>query len=138
MLQMRRLRAGLLVLGALAVAGPALAQDVPNPDELKKQYDEAVEQLKAAQDRKSELAAENEKLQARIADLERRLSERDREVAGFAERTWYYRAQYAAWQRFIERYPQMKQRWMSFLEAGALEGPSRPPLMSSEGSFQAG
>jgi len=51
----------------------SFAQDQPNnnPEELNRKYQDALAQLKSAQDRKNELAAENEKLNARIADLEK-------------------------------------------------------------------
>ena len=37
-------------------AFPALAQDAPTPEQLKKMYDDALAQLNAAQTRKNELA----------------------------------------------------------------------------------
>lgn len=105
----------------LALAGGARAQEQPNPDELKRLHDEAIVQLKAAQDRKNELAAENEALKARIAELEGLLNERAIEAAGWAERTWYLRSHYAAWQRFLERYPQLRERWRMFLRASEID-----------------
>lgn len=109
----------LAVLIGLSCLAPRLAnaQEQKSPEELNKLYDEAVSQLKAAQDRKNELAAENEKLSARIVELEARLASRDVEAASFAERTWALRAREAAWQRFIARYPEWKVRWDAFLAA---------------------
>jgi len=54
-------------------AGIARAQDEPKPDQLKRMYDDALAQLKQAQDRKNELAAENDKLNAKLTDLQKQL-----------------------------------------------------------------
>jgi len=110
-----------LLVSAVALlttlAGLSEAQEQKNSDELRKLYDESVAQLKAAQDRKNKLDRENEKLALRLAELEVRLAERDAEAAQYAERTWTLRAQSAAWERFIERYPEWKTRWEAFLTA---------------------
>ena len=49
------------------------AQDNPNPEQMKKAYEAAQEQLKAAQERKNQLAAENETLKANVAELQKQL-----------------------------------------------------------------
>lgn len=122
-----------VVAAVLGMGSPVGAQDPNNPDELKKQLDSALEQLKAAQDRKNELAAENEKLQARVAELEKQVGEKNAEAAGFAERTWLLRAHYAAWQRFMERYPVLKARWEAFMSAGPVEQPIELPMGEAAG-----
>ena len=53
-----------LVLG---LAAAAIAQDVRQPEDWKKMYEDASAQLRAAQDRKSELASDNAKLTAQVA-----------------------------------------------------------------------
>src|SRR5688500_12547765 len=65
-----------VVIVAALVSSPAaaLAQENPNPEQLKKAYDAALEQLKAAQERKNQLAAENEKLAATVAELQKQLT----------------------------------------------------------------
>ena len=117
--------------------GPAArAQNQPNAEDLNKKYEDALAQLKAAQDRKNELATENEQLKARIAELERQASEHHRAAAEYAQNTFFLRAHYAAWQTFIDRYPQLRTRWRVFLEGGLLgqdelpEGFDPSPLTS--------
>src|SRR4029453_6807726 len=64
----------------LAGATLALAQDASNPEQLKKLYDDALAQLKAAQDRKNELATQNEQLTAKVADLQKQLDQAKTEM----------------------------------------------------------
>ena len=115
----------LLLILAWAALPPqvATAQDQPSPDQLKKMYDDALAQLKTAQDRKNELAVENEKLTARITELTKNLEESRKQAAGYAEQTFYLRSHYAAWQNFVRKYPALRQRWIVFLEAGLLDSP---------------
>jgi hypothetical protein len=118
--------AGLLWI--LIATSVSLAQDTPaNPDELNKKYQDALNQLKAAQDRKNELANENEKLKARIAELEKQAEDSKRTAATYAEQTYFLRSHYAAWQGFIKRYPQLAERWKVFLESDLLAVPWRVP-----------
>src|SRR4051812_12503887 len=71
-----------IVAVLLAISAPtARAQDEVKPEDVKRLNDA----LKAAQDRKNELAAENEKLIARVNELQRQL---DHANATFAERTY--------------------------------------------------
>ena len=102
----------------------AAAQDTPNPEQLKKMYDDALVQLKAAQERKNQLAAENEKLAAEVAGLKKqvdqmqgRMEELKRTDADHAEKTFFLRSHYAAWQAFVRRYPEMMVRWKVYIEA---------------------
>jgi septal ring factor EnvC (AmiA/AmiB activator) len=132
---MRRwLRSGVVVVSLLVIGGGggvAWAEDEPKPDQLKRMYDDALAQLKQAQDRKNELAAENDKLNAKMADLQKqldaakaRVDEVNRESAEYAERTFFLRSHYAAWREFIRRYPKLEAEWRVFLEGGTL-GPER-------------
>jgi|1185.fasta_scaffold1495684_1 predicted nuclease with TOPRIM domain len=110
-------------LALLLSATVAFAQDAPKPEQLKKMYDDALAQLKAAQDRKTELAQENEQLKAQLAEVSK---ERDRlrnemvdlkrQDADLAERTFFLRSQYAAWQTFLAGHPEFKARWELFLD----------------------
>lgn len=134
-----RCRAAVAALVCLFAASSAQAgQDQSNPDELKRLYDEAVVQLRAAQDRKNELAAENETLKARIVELEKQLNDRAVEAAGFAERTWYLRSHYATWQRFLERYPLLRERWRAFLESSELDPVNPMPRWDEPAVSRAG
>lgn len=123
------------VVVVLILAGVCHGQEGPNPDQLKKMYDDALAQLKAAQDRKNELAAENEKLHGQIAELQKQqtvmgaqLESLQRDASTQASKTFFLRSYYAAWQRFIERYPELKVRWEAFLEADVLSAPWSVPM----------
>jgi septal ring factor EnvC (AmiA/AmiB activator) len=98
-------------------------------------YDDALYQLKAAQDRKNELAAENEKLHAQLAELQKQatilsaqLESHQRDAATQASKTFFLRSYFASWQRFIDRYPDLKVRWEAFLNADVLAVPYSVPL----------
>jgi chromosome segregation ATPase len=111
----------------------AFAQDEPRPEQLRKMYDDALAQLKQAQDRKNELAAENDKLNAKVAELQKqldaakvRVEEVNRAAASYADKTFFLRSHYAAWREFIQRYPKIEAEWRVFLEGDAL-GPQRLP-----------
>ena len=120
----RMLWAGLVLL---STGGLVFGQDEPKPDQLRKMYDGTLVQLKQAQDRKNELAAENEKLNAKLVDLQKQLDamkarddELNRQAAGYAEKTFVMRSQYAAWQEFIHRYPKLEQAWKMYLSGDTL------------------
>src|SRR5277367_6472752 len=68
----------ILVLG---LAGLARGQDSAKPQNWQKMYEDASAQLRAAQDRKSELAAQNAKLTAHVAELEKGLQASQDEFA---------------------------------------------------------
>lgn len=110
------------------MATSAAAQDQSsNPEELNRKYQDALAQLKAAQDRKNELNTENERLHVRVAELEKQLEEMKRQHATFAEQTFRLRSHYAAWESFLHRYPQLLIRWKVFLERNPLAAPSELP-----------
>lgn len=125
---MRWLRAAMVVV--LVFCGAGWAQDQPNPEELNRKYQDALDQLKAAQDRKNELANENEQLKARIAELEKQLEDHKRASAQFAQQTFFLRSHYAAWESFIQRYPRLNAHWRVFLEADVLSAPAELPLFT--------
>ena len=113
-------RAVVVVVGMSV--GVTFAQDAPKPEQLRKMYDDALAQLKAAQDRKTELAQQNEQLTARVNALTKELEslrgemvELRRRDADNAERSFLLRSHHAAWQTFLEAYPEMKARWDVFL-----------------------
>jgi hypothetical protein len=72
---MRALAWAVTAVALAAGATIALAQDANNPEQLKKLYDDALAQLKAAQDRKNELATQNEQLTAKVAELQKQLDQ---------------------------------------------------------------
>jgi len=128
------MRVWLAVLTILFGVVSVHAQEPPQPAELQKMYDDALAQLKAAQDRKNELGIENESLKARIAELEKQVADTqsrvttlEAAVAESADKTFFYRSHYAAWQTFLSRYPQLMTQWKVFLENGLLSVPHQVP-----------
>lgn len=124
-----------LTVGA-AGAKLTFAQDASNPEQLKKLYEDALAQLKAAQDRKNELATQNEQLAAKAAELQKQLDaarsemlELKRRDAENAEKSFYLRSHHAAWQAFVERYPELKARWKRFLERDILAAGNEMPQL---------
>ncbi len=113
--------AAIAIIFALAV--PALAQ---TPDEIRRQYDDALKQLRAAQDRKNELAVANEKLEKQLAAANAEVNrlQTDNAVlaaaaAGVAEKTYQLRARSAALDAFLKTHPDVKTRWDAFIAAPA-------------------
>lgn len=128
------LACGVFVTCLLATAPPAPAQEPPTLDELQKMYDDALAQLKTAQDRKNELGVENEQLQTRLADAQAKLAQStatvqslQEQVNRFADDTFNLRSFHAAWLLFIERYPALKLQWQVFLENQWLSVPRQTP-----------
>ena len=122
------------VTAVALTAGFAFAQDANNPEQVKKLYQDALAQLKAAQDRKNELATQNEQLAAKVAELQKQLDaargemlELKRQDAESAEKTFYLRSHHAAWQTFVERYPELKARWKLFMEKDVLAAGNELP-----------
>lgn len=108
----------LLVL--LFTGSPTLAlQDAPNAEQLRRMYEDALQQLRVAQDRKNELAQENERLSAKIVELERQVKRLSTLVEEFHERTLFLRSHHLAWRRFVARDPELLVRWRLFLERDA-------------------
>ena len=97
-------------------------------------------QLKAAQDRKAELAKENDGLTAKVEELKKQLADAQgqveslkREIADNDERTFYLRSYHAAWQSFIRRYPEVMARWKLYLGDSILSVPQEiPDLINPE------
>ena len=112
----------------LAPGAASLAQDGANLDQVKKNLQDALAQLKAAQDRKSELANENAKLTARVSDLEKQIDGYKRDAADEAERTFFYRSRYAAWEEFMRQYPDLLERWKSWLQNGGVKTGALPAM----------
>jgi len=121
----------------LAGATLALAQDASNPEQLKKLYEDALAQLKAAQDRKNELATQNEQLTKKAAELQKQLDQARSEMlelkrrdAENAEKTFELRSHKAAWRAFVDRYPELKARWDRFLEKDILAANNELPKLT--------
>jgi len=123
-------RCATLLATVLLMAVAARADEALKPEQLKKAYDDTLVQLKAAQNRKAELAKENEALAAKVEELSKQLAASQtqldamrRQVADNDDRTFYLRSYHAAWQRFIRRYPEVMTRWKIYLGNSALSVP---------------
>jgi hypothetical protein len=128
---MRRIFVGVTVL---MLAGIVRGQDV-KPDDLKKLLVETRAELKTAQDRKAELAMENEKLSSQVSDLAKankaqaaQLDDLKRKAAAFADRTLFLSNQYAAWTQFINLNPTVKMQWSIFEDTIAAGASGQSPL----------
>jgi septal ring factor EnvC (AmiA/AmiB activator) len=126
-----------LIAAVCLLAGTGLAEDKPNPDQLKRAYDDALAQLKAAQDSKSQLAKENERLSKQIDDLKKHVTDRDgrieelqRQVSDNDQKTFYLRAYQAAWQNFLRAHADVLIRWKAFMSGDVLALPhEQQPLL---------
>jgi len=78
-----------------------------------------VSQLKAAQDRKNELATENEKLTAEITQLRKQLAEARSEVVAIQDRTFQMRLENAALREFLRSRGLLAQ-WKILMERAPL------------------
>ena len=119
----------------LLVLSPSLslAEDKPNPDALKKAYDDALVQLKAAQDSKNALAKQNADLVKEVDELKKQLAgagaqiqDLRRQVADNDEKNFELRSFYAAWKSFLRLHPDLTVRWKLFLSDDALSAPQEP------------
>ncbi len=121
-----------LVVLTAATAAPA---DNVKPDDLERMFHDTLLQLKAAQNRKAELATENEKLAARVADLEKQvqaqslqLDDLKRQASSMADRTLFLRSHYAAWEAFIAANPALRTQWELFMRTLAWVSAPQPPV----------
>ena len=79
-----------------------MAQD-QTVDQLKAQYDEALKQLQAAQDRKNELANENELLKKQVESLTQM-------CYASREQTLFLQTHFNLWQMYVAAFPEVG-RW---------------------------
>jgi len=88
----------LFLVTSFATASFALADD---PARLKEAYDDAIKQLQVAQDRKNELANENEQLKTRLAQLQADLDRANQQFSGLRDQTYRLRHEAAALDQFL-------------------------------------
>ena len=116
----------------LLAATPAASRAQDAAEQIRAQYDDAVAQLKAAQDRKNELQAENDRLAARVAELEAAVAAKGDEAKvsalASADRSFFLRSHYAAWQAFVADRPDVEAAWRQFVGVayGADPAPGSP------------
>jgi len=96
----------------------ALAQESAQSQDWKKMYEDSSAQLRAAQDRKSQLATENTELTAKVAELEKLIhiaqSELDAlrlQAESFAEERTQFEYFYDAWDGFTRSHPDIAKQW---------------------------
>ena len=121
-----------LIIAVFATAPVVGADEKPNPDELKKAYDDTLLQLKAAQNSKNDLARQNDKLTRQIEELRKELLSSQgqvevlkREVSDNDQKTFELRSYRAAWDKFLRAYPDLMARWKLFLGEDVLAAPSQ-------------
>jgi len=102
----------------LLCGGLVFGQGEPQPD-YKKMYDDALVQLRQAQERKNDLAIQLTDAKKQLASDQTKLDEASRAAADFARKTFFLRAHYAAWQEFIGHYPNIQHQWEIFLAGGS-------------------
>jgi hypothetical protein len=102
------------VATVLLCGGLVFGQGEPQPD-YKKMYDDAVVQMRQAQERKNDLADQLTDAKKQLAIDQAKLDEASRTAGDFARRTFFLRAHYAAWQEFIGHYPKVQHQWEIFL-----------------------
>lgn len=122
-----------LLVGLLAFATSSRAEDKPNFEQLKKAYDDALVQLKSAQDSKNDLAKHNAELTKEVEDLKKQLAtsggqiqDLRRQVADNDEKTFELRSFYAVWKNFLHVHPDLLVQWKLFLADDALSAPREP------------
>jgi hypothetical protein len=92
---------------ACTLASTAMAQTARPPSDWEKMYNDVSAQLRAAQDRKSELAADNARLTTRVAQLQR-------QTDALTDRTLFLQAFYTGWASFMARNSFIWDQWGSF------------------------
>ena len=116
------MRLAYCLLAVVFVPSVLFAQDAPKPEEWQKLYEDASTQLRAAQDRKAQLAAENSKLADQVKDLQSKLQQANAQVKtlkleceSFDDRTFYLTTYQQFWQMFLKTQPAVRVRWEAFL-----------------------
>ena len=131
---MMRPRCVLIVI-ALAIFCPAtrvLAQEELSSDQLRRMYVDALTQLKTAQDRRNDLARENQKLRDRISLLEKALDKSETEAISIADKTFQARSQASLFQEFLKSNPYIRLQWQSFVEKNLLTAPDTKALLDPD------
>jgi septal ring factor EnvC (AmiA/AmiB activator) len=129
---MRSVYIGMIVM-LLALPGIARGQDEVKPEQWQKLYKDTLTQLKAAQNRKAELSAQVADLQKQLQTVNTQNDQLKRQVADFADRTFYLRTYYSAWLQFLATRPQLKVDWDLFLNAAVpLTPETQPPFVDPE------
>ena len=115
-----------LVMG---MASAAQAESQKTPPDYKKMYQDATSQLRLAQNRKAELAAENADLQRQLKAAQGQLEDLQGQASDFSQRTFMLHAFYSAWERFIGQNSDVAERWRVFWSRSLPADPDDVPLL---------
>lgn len=123
----------IVAMAIVFLAKPGFGEDI-KPEQIKKMYDDALAQLKAAQDRKAELSRENEVLGAKLQEMQKQLAESQdqvvslkRQLASHDDKTFTLRAYLAAWETFLQHHPVLQAQWDAYVGHSVLSWPAELP-----------
>lgn len=114
------------LLTCLVLSSATLADDQLSSDQLRRMYDDAVAQMRTAQDRRNELARENEQMRAKLEKLERaakELADTQTQLTALADATYRARVESAALSEFMEAHPAVNVQWREFLRKNDIAAP---------------
>jgi len=133
---MRRACATVIMLTMLLAPGSLLAQEELTSEQLRRMYDDALAQGKATQDRRNELARDNEKLRARIAELQKGLEEAQAKLTEIADSTFHARSRCAAIEDFLRANPSIRGQWLVFLQKNTIPAANLSQLLDAGWPFR--
>jgi TolA-binding protein len=92
-----------------------------NPAPTPEQYQDALNQMKALQERINTMAGRNQELQKRLAEMEQQRQTMSVRLETLENRAYYLREHYNAWQAFLEQNPPLRVMWYTYFTGGALK-----------------
>ncbi|HUB27403.1 MAG TPA: hypothetical protein VL992_18400 [Tepidisphaeraceae bacterium] len=114
----------------MALASTAFAQrDESKAEDWKKMYEDASTQLRAAQNRKAELASDNAKLTAQLEKRSAELDQLRHQTDTLTEQTSFLTAFYADWKSFIRLSPWISDQWTAYFGPTVPELPDPGPVL---------
>lgn len=114
-------------LAMLILAGAAYGQNA-SPQDLQKLNAELKAELTAAQQRKSELSTRVDELEKQNKAQAGQIDALQKQAAGFADRTLFLGAHYAAWEQFIAANPAIRSQWDLFEAMTGLGNTEQNPV----------
>jgi predicted nuclease with TOPRIM domain len=123
---------------AILLAPWAQAQEVREASDWKKMYDDASLQLRAAQDRKSEMAKQITDLTARISALQTQLQAAEdalnalhHQTESTADRNHLLNSIYSGWESFTLQNADIRTRWQAYWAFGLASYRSDFPIVAN-------
>lgn len=116
---------GICLVGLVLAAFAGNSHAQPNdPETLKRAYEDTLAQLRNAQDRKNELAVENEKLRLEIERLKSQVTAEQEKVSRlqsqldvFLTQSYAARSTQAAFSAFLRANPEIRKAWQMHFAA---------------------